>query len=80
MFHVCANICVCDMLAIPQKCVSGMCAIYVCVYIYTLKSGAGERVGQLTPACQTAMETGVCVTQCVLALTHGMGKEACAAC
>ena len=53
--------------------------MYVCIYIH-IKSGAGERDGQLTPACQTAMETGVCVTQCVLALTHGMGEEACAAC
>ena len=57
----------------------GQLHICMCTHIH-IKSGAGERVGQLTPACQTAMETGVCVTQCVLALTHGMGEEACAAC
>ena len=75
------HICMCTHIHIKSGAGErvGQLHICMCTHIH-IKSGAGERVGQLTPACQTAMETGVCVTQCVLALTHGMGEEACAAC
>ena len=50
--------------------------LHICMYIYAYEVGRWREGRPANTSMSTAMETRVCV----LALTHGMGEEACAAC